>query len=197
MNSIQGQGVASVDELLEAFSDQEIYQLAQDRTSKSHNLIIGSNVELDANRQLYLSASVTRTDATVSSGGVSATPDSDSLYLAADYSIRGYFAEGDFTTLGFRLSQSESSNTFSILSRVRLNPGKGIRLDPRLNLDYRESIDSDVQQWILRPSIKLSYKPGKKVNLEASIGAEVSDFNLPEMSDDVAYALYLGYRYQF
>jgi hypothetical protein len=54
LNALQGQPVTSMDELRDLLSDDEIYELARDRTSKSQNLFINSSYRFDASRYLYV-----------------------------------------------------------------------------------------------------------------------------------------------
>jgi hypothetical protein len=197
LNALQGQSVEDIDGLKVLFSDDEIYQFAQDRTSKSQNLFAGSSYQIDDKHQLYLSLSLSSIEATEASGGVSEVPASNDTHIAGDYTIRGYFFTDDYTTFGLRLSSTSSSDILSLRTRSRFAGTKNLRYDPRLRLDYRKSKDSDVDQWILKPSFKLTYKPNKKISLEASIGIEYSNFELPELNDQVAYNLFMGYVYQF
>jgi len=196
-NALVGQAVASIEELQGLFSDEEIFQLAEDRTSKGHNLNIGSNYQIDNTRQLYLSFSYAYIEETIASGTVAATTATDDLYFAADYSIRGYFSNDDYTSFGLRLSDSASTNVISLRARTNI-PGSGnFRYDPRLRLDYRLDNDSDAAQWILNPSIKLTYRSSRKLSFEASVGFEYSDSELPEIESQTSYNLFLGYVYQF
>jgi len=198
-NALVGQGVASMEELKALFSDEEIYQLAEDRTSKGQNLNIGSNYQIDNRRQLYLSFSYDSIEETIASGGVVESPATDYLHLAADYSIRGFFDRDDYTSFGLSLSDTTSTSVISLRARTRF-PGSGkLRYDPRIRLDYRQNHDTnaDEDQWILNPGIKLTYRPSRKLSFEASLGWEYSNFDLPELDDQTAYSLFLGYLYQF
>ncbi len=196
-NAIQGQGVETIDELTQLFSDDEIYELAEDRTSKSQNLFAGASYQIDDNRQLYFSLSYTGIEATEASAGVPEIPASDDIHISTEYSVRGFFFDDDFSSIGVRLSDTSSSETVSIRTRTRF-PGPGdIRYDPRIRLDYRKSQNSNVEQWILSPSIRLTYQYGKNTSFEASLGIEYSNFDLPELDDQTVYALFLGYVYQF
>ena len=196
-NALVGQAVASIEELKGLFSDEEIYQLAEDRTSKGRNLNIGSNYQIDNNHQLYLSFTYASIEEKIASGSVAATPATDDLYLAADYSINGYFYNDDYTSFGLRLSDTNSTSVISLRARTSI-PGSGnLRYDSRLRLDYRQDHDSDAAQWILNPSIKLTYRSSRKLSIEASLGFEYSDSELPEIENQTAYNLFLGYVYQF
>lgn len=196
-NALQGQAVEDLEELSTIFSDDEIYQLAEDRTSKSQNIVVSSNYQIDDARQLYTSISLSTTEETESSGGVAESPSSDSIYLSGEYSIRNFFFEKDYSSFGLRLSDNDNSNIISFRGRTRVSGSKSLRYDPRLQLDYRHGKDSDLDQWILKPSFKLTYKPTRSLNLEGSLAIEYSDYNLPELNNQTAYSLFLGYVYQF
>ena len=196
-SALAGQALTSIEELKALFSDEEIYQLAEDRTSKGHNLNIGSNYQIDNRRQLYMSFSYDSIEETIASAGVAAYPATDYLHFAADYSIRGYFNSDDYTSFGFSLSDTTSTSVVSFRARTNI-PGSGnLRYDPRLRLDYRQDNDSDAGQWILNPSFKLTYRSSRKLSFEATLGLEYSDSDLPEIENQTAYNLFLGYVYQF
>ena len=196
-NAIQGQGVDTVDELTQLFSDEEIYDLAEERTSKSQNLFAGVSYQIDDVRQLYISLSYTSVEAAEASAGVPEIPASDDIHISTEYSIRGFFFSDDFSSFGVRVSDTSSAETVSIRGRTRF-PGPGdIRYDPRIRFDYRKSQNSDVQQWILSPSIRLTYQYGRSTSFEGSLGIEYSNFDLPELDNQTVYALFLGYVYQF
>ena len=196
-NALQGQAVASIEELKGLFSDEEIYQLAEDRTSKGQNLNIGSNYLIDSDHQLYLSITYASIEETIASGGVDEMPTIEDLHFFADYSIRGFFYSDDYSNFGLRLSETSSTSLISLRARTYF-PGPGrLGYDPRLRLDYRENHDTNVAQWILNPSIKLTYRAGRKLSFEATLGLEYSDFELPELEDRIAYSVLLGYLYQF
>ncbi len=197
LNALQGQQVESIEELQNLLSDQEIYQLAEDRTTKSQNIFIGSNYQIDGNRQLYMSLSLSTVEASIESGGVAASPSTSDVNFSTDYSVKGLLFKDDYTTLGVRLSDTSSSEIISFRARSRLAGSKGFRYDPRLRLDYRKSKTSEVDQYILKPSLKVTYKPNKKVSFEGSLGIEYSDFDLPELNDQTQYDVFLGYVYRF
>ena len=196
-NALRGQTVESIEELKALFSDEEIYQLAEDRTSKGQNINIGSNYQIDSRRQIYLNFSYDSIEETIASGGVAETTATDYVYFVADYSIRGFFSSDDYTSFGFRVSDTTSTNIISLRARAYFTGSGNLRYDPRLRLDYRQNKDSDAAQWILNPSIRLTFRSSKKLSFEASLGFEFSDSELPEIENQTAYNLFLGYVYQF
>ena len=197
INALQGQAVATIDDLKEVFTSDQIYQLAQDRTSESENIIIGANYRLEANRNLYINFSSFKLDATETSGGVERIPSSENIELSLDYSFQGLFFERDYAMLGTRVSDADTNQAVSVNMRTRFTGYKNISFDPRLELTRREDKDGEFDQWIANPSIKLRYRASKKLNLEGTFGIEYSDLDLPELDKQYIYSMYLGYYYLF
>ncbi|MDH3633680.1 MAG: hypothetical protein OES20_03155 [Gammaproteobacteria bacterium] len=197
LNALQGQGADSIDELDETFSRDEIYQLAEDRSSKSNTLYFGASYFIDNNRQLNMDLSVVELDAAKSSGGVDAIPSSRDVELSFDYSVSGFFTARDFTSFGLRLSDLDSSDIESVRLRSRFPGDGGLIYDPRIRLDHRRSKRTRIDQYILMPSIKIRYRAAKSLDFEADLGIEYSDLDLPDFDQQIAYSLYLGYSYFF
>ncbi len=206
-NAIQGQGVDTLDELKTktGLSDEQIYQLAEDRTSKSTNIYAGSTYVIDDDHQIYLSLALSSTEATKASAATATSPAvaaveaTDNVYVSGDYTIRGFFFDKDYTTVGVRVSDTSSSQTTSFRGRSRFQSSRinNLRYDPRIRIDYRSSKITNDDQYIINPSFKISYKPSKKLSLEGSVGLEYSNYDIPNRNDQSFYSLFLGYTYQF
>jgi hypothetical protein len=136
-------------------------------------------------------------DSTKSSGGVDAIPSTRDVQLSLDYSVSGFFSAKDYTSFGLRLSDLDSSEVESVRLRSRFPGYGGLIYDPRIRLDHRRSTRTDIDQYILAPSIKLIYRATKKLNFETDFGIEYSDVDLPDFDQQVAYSLYIGYTYFF
>lgn len=197
LNALQGQATSSIEDLGDRFSNDQIYQLAQDRTSKANSIYFGSVYSIDSNRQLNIDFSYFDLDATTTSGGVSAISSTSDMQISADYSVSNFFSLNDYTSLGIRLSDSDTSEIQSLRFRSRIPGDGGMSYDPRLQLDFRQSSSSGLDQTIIKPSIKLRYRSSRKLSLEADLGIEYSDLDLPDFDKQIAYSLYLGYAYFF
>jgi hypothetical protein len=197
LNALQGQAADSIDKLTDRLTDDQIYQLAQDRTSRATNLYFGGSYQIDIDRQLYFDISTFYLDATDESDGVLAIDDTDSTQLSLDYSVRDFFAADDYSTVGFRLLNSTSSDTQSVRLRTRLPGYLGLIYDPRVRLDNRQGKDGRPDQWILDTALKLTYRATKKLNFETDFGIEYSDLDLPDLDRQITYRLYAGYTYFF
>lgn len=197
VSALQGQVAVSIDELGDSYTDDQIYQLAKDRTSKTTSLYLGAIYSIDSNRQLNFDFSYFELDATEASGGVAAIPSTNDMLISLNYSVRNFFSINDYTSMGIRLTDSDTSEIQSFRFRSRIPGDGGITYDPRLQLDFRRSQSSGLDQTIIKPSIKLRYRATKKLSLEADFGIEYSDLDLPDFDKQVAYLLYLGYAYYF
>ena len=197
INAQQGQPVENLEELRALFTDDEIYQLAEDRTSKSAYVYIGSSYRFDSNRQLYIDISSLELDATVSSGGVEAVPASEDLELSVDYSFQGLLFDDDYASIGIRLTDSTNSETTSLRARTRFTGYGQISYDPRLQLDLRTDKNSGDDQLIVKPSIKLKYRVTRNLNFEGTLSIEYSETDLPQFDEQYIYSSYFGYYYLF
>jgi len=197
VNALQGQPVENLEELQDLFSDDEIYQLALDRTSESEYVYLGSSYRIDDNRQLYFDISSLKLDETVSSGGVEAAPASEDLDMSAEYSFQGLFFDDDYASIGIRLTDSTNSETTSLRLRTRFTGYGQISYDPRLQLDRRTDKNSDEDQLIVKPSLKLRYRVTRNLNLEGTLSIEYSESDLPQLDKQYVYSTYVGYYYLF
>ena len=197
LNALQGQAAVSIENLKDRLTDDQIYQLAKDRTSRATNLYFGSTYQIDTDRQLYFDFSAFKLDATDESDGVLAIDDTDSTQVSLDYSVRDFFSANDYSTVGFRLLNSTSSDAQSIRFRTRLPGYLGLIYDPRIRLEKRQGKDGRADETILDTALKLTYRATKNLNFEADIGIEYSDPDLPDLDSLIAYRLYAGYVYFF
>ena len=197
LNALQGQAAVSIDNLKDRLTDDQIYQLAQDRTSRATNLYFGGSYQIDTDRQIYFDLSTYYLDATDESDGVLAIDDTDHRQASLDYSVRGYFSDDDYSTIGVRLVNSTSSDTQSVRLRSRFPGYLGLIYDPRIRLDNRQGKDGRPDQWILDTALKLTYRATRKLNLETDFGIEYSDLDLPDLDRQITYRLYAGYTYFF
>ena len=197
LNALQGQTAESIDKLTDRLTDNQIYQLARDRTSRAGNLYFGSSYQIDTDRQLYFDFSYFDLDATEESDGVLAIDDTDHTQVSLDYSVRGYFSADDYSTVGARLTNSTTSDTQSVRLRSRFAGYLGLIYDPRIRLDNRQGKEGRADQWVLNTALKLTYRATRKLNFETDFGVEYSDLDLPDLDRQITYRLYAGYTYFF
>lgn len=197
INALQGQSIESIDELRELFDDEQIYQLAEDRTSNRDSLYFGTIYRIDDNRQLYVDISVLDSEPTPASGGVTALPGFEDILLAADYSVNGLFGAGNHTVIGLRLADTTSSKTESLRLRSHFRGAGGFAYTPGIRVERRHDTAEGADRYLLNPVLKLSYRPRDRLSFEADLAIEYSDFDLPDHDPQTLKSLYLGYAYVF
>jgi len=196
-DALQGQAATTIEELKATFTSDEIYQLAQDRSSKSTMLYFGVTYNLDDSRQWNFAFSYFDLDATRASGGVDALPSTTDTQVSVDYAVRDFFSINDYTSMGARFSDSDTSEIVSLRLRSRFAGSRNLVYDPRVQLDFRSSVRTGVDQIILKPTLKLRYRATKNLDFEAEFGFEYSDVDLPDFDRQLAYTWFLGYAYFF
>ena len=138
-NAMIGQPVRRFDELFGMYSQQQIQQLALDRTSESQTYSVGVSRPFGERWQWSLDASSMTLGSTRESGGVAATPSSGSD-TAVSTQVLGYglFGRGDVSSLGLQYQTGDSAELLSLGVGTQLPIGQRWRVGPRLRLDQRK-----------------------------------------------------------
>ncbi|MBA1331926.1 hypothetical protein QQ73_12605, partial [Candidatus Endoriftia persephone str. Guaymas] len=115
-NALQGQeGVSSIKELSLSFTDDEIYQLALDRTANSTVVSLGGTHFLARDFQLSGDLTVANTSGTSASGGVDATAATgNEFYYTFQVLKNNLLKNGDIGILNLRYIDANSANTYSL-----------------------------------------------------------------------------------
>ena len=190
--------LVTIEEMLAFFTEQEIYQFAQDRTANSRLGTLG--VSKPVTEKLQVSADVTLSNLgdTVGSGGVAAVPGTDiEFYYNLQFIGSNLIKEGDITIAGLRFIDATASQTTSLSLNTRYPVNRDFRVNPRFRVDFRKNTD-DTEQFIYRPSARLTYSIRRRFRLEAEIGGEWSDREIVAGSAKTkSYFVNIGYRADF
>lgn len=198
-NALQGQTAASVNNLLLTKTEDEIRQLAIDRTAESRTFTFGLSKPVHPKLQVSGDFTVTSITSTPASDGVEATPETGNDYL---YNLQfigsNLIKEGDITILGLRYSDTSSSKTTSFTVNSRYPVIREWRINPRLRLDYRDNVRDSSSQWTFAPSIRSEYRWKRKYRFELEAGGERSNIQLTDTTDKTtSYFFSMGYRADF
>jgi hypothetical protein len=198
-NALTGQGVDSLDDLQDNFSDSEIRDLARDRTTTSKLATLGVSRPMHEKLQISGDVTVTNLSDTDESGGVEATVGTGTDYF---YNLQligsNLIKTGDITILGLRYADTDDKGITSLTFNMRYPFNRDLRINPRFRVDYRKNRDDDTDQIIYRPSLRLTYQARRKLRLEAEIGGEYSDREIIDGSTkDRSYFFNIGYRADF
>ncbi|MCU7949359.1 MAG: hypothetical protein KZQ74_13495 [gamma proteobacterium symbiont of Bathyaustriella thionipta] len=106
--------------------------------------------------------------------------------------------EGDLLVAGARYSETDNSDTISLLLNTRYPIKRHWRVNPRIRVDYRENTNGTTQ-WLVAPLFQMSYIWNKKTTFEFEAGAEIIELELldGDIDETKTYFLYAGYRYDF
>jgi hypothetical protein len=197
-NALQGQTSTTLDELLLTYTEDEIRQLAEDRTIVFRSLSGTLSKQMTNNLQISLDVAASHLESSPASGGVDATPSTGIEYFYGTQLIaNSIFKEGDTSLFGLRYADTSSSDTltFSVNSRYPYN--KSWRLNPRFRID-KQKRDNNSTILRYRPSFKMDYRAKREIRLEMEIGYELSDIDDAFGSrEESNYFIYMGYIADF
>jgi hypothetical protein len=198
-NALVGQGVSSIDELQNSFSNSQIQDLASDRTATSKLATLG--VSHPVNEKLQVSSDVTafNLSGTSASGGVAATEGTGTDFV---YNLQlvgsNLVKEGDVSIIGLRYTDAGDRDIYSLNLNTRYPVVSDLRVNPRFRMDYSSNGDDGTDQITYRPSLRLDYRVKRRLRLEAEIGGEYSDRELVDGAENSSsYFVNMGYRADF
>lgn len=199
INALVGQTVGSLDELRLTYTEDQIEQLALDRTAQSSTVYAGISHAFDDRFSINFDATVSDLDGTPASGGVPATEATgQELYASAQIIGSGLFKEGDLGIIGVRYADTSASKRYGLDFNTRYPVSRDLRINPRLRISYRENKNDDGTQLSARPSLRVNYQMGRRVSFEADLGAEWQrNENSMMREESWDYFVTAGYRLDF
>jgi hypothetical protein len=198
-NAIQGQGVENLEDLTGLFTEDELRQLAEDRTVVSQSVTAGVTQQINERWQFIGEITVAEFGHTVASGGVEAVPGTGKEYLYSTQFISdSLLYDSDPLILGLRYWDNYNTDTVTIDGNWRIDLNRKLRLNPRIRIDYREYKKNADTRWLVRPFIGVDYRIKKWMLFEMDLGYEWLDETFVTRQDNTTgYFLSIGYRMQF
>ncbi len=198
-NAIMGQSVDSVLDLLKTLTEDEVRDLALDRTATSRSFTLGLTRPLNQKYQVSGDFTVSELIGTDASGGVEAVPGTGYEYFYSAQLIgSSLITTGDIGILGFRYYDTSTSDTISMDINTRYPMNREWRVNPRIRVDYRMIDQDDVVQLKIRPSLRTDYFWSRRVRLEFDGGVDwYPDWVSSQTSPAYDYFLTVGYRVYF
>ena len=198
-NALIGQPVGTIEELSLIYSEDEIMQLARDRSGKIRSYRMGVSQSLFDRFQLTADVTMTDFTGTTASEGVLGIPDQNTQYY---YSINlvgsRLFMDGDTSIFGFRRIDGETTATSTLLMDSRFPLSRQFQINPRLRVSYRDSKVGRADSWITFPSLRLLYRIGRRYRLDFELGSQwINLKSVDDNADRSSWFLYFGYRADF
>jgi tetratricopeptide (TPR) repeat protein len=198
-NAIQGQGVAELNDLSSRYTDDEIRELAVDRSAISKTFNFGVTHKFSDDIQLINDFTVSRREGTVASGGVGAMPGSgNEYYYSTRLNINNVFFENDSIVNGLRFSDTSRRNTYSYDISTRIPFNRKFRIIPRYRINYRAEKANDDNSLTMQPRMRVDYRLTKWARLEVEGGIEWKNDYISGISKKATRSFFsFGYRVTF
>lgn len=201
-NALQGQAVGSIEELLATpLSEEEVQQLALDRTATERSATVGLTRPLSD--KLQLSGDLTVSDRTATNASsfpvlVAPLPAGDAYALSLELTGSGLVKQGDIAVVGLRYTNNETTDTASLILNTRYPINGAWRVNPRVRVDYRRNESDGSDQWTTRPSLRMEYRMLRRVRFEIDASGEWSTRRLTTDTERTSgYFVSAGYRFDF
>jgi len=198
-NAIQGQGVAELKDLSKRYTDDEIRELAVDRSAISKSCTFGVTQKFSDDIQLTSDFTVSRLEGTDASGGVDAMPGSgNEYYYSTRLNINNVFFENDSIVNGLRFSDTSRRNTYSYDISTRIPFNRKFRIIPRFRINYMAEKANDDNSLTMQPRMRVDYRLAKWARLEAEGGIEWKNVHSSGISTKSTRSFFsFGYRLTF
>jgi hypothetical protein len=198
-NALIGQPVTTVEELLIVWSEEEVRQLAIDRTAASQTVTLGVAAPLAERFQINFDVTATEIDATVGSGGVLAQPGTGpQTFYSTSLVGTGLFGSGDVSIFNLRTGQADTFETSLFTWDARFPIGRRIRINPRIRYVVWEGIGDGRKRTTVSPSLRFLFNTRNRYRLEFEVGRDdMTREDLNGVQDSYGSYFNLGYRANF
>lgn len=199
IDALQGQGVETIDELRNIFTDDDIYVIAESRAARATSGTFTVSHPLSEKFQANASVTLANVGPTLEAGGVMAQPGTGvEKFYSTQIFGQGLIKDGDFATVGFRYDDMSTSRRYVVDLNTRYPFSRKFRISPRLRLSQRESTIADQTQFTFKPSMRINYIPSRLFQIELEGGGEWTTTNNPLDTEKITgYYFIGGYRLDF
>ena len=217
---VTGQSVTEFADLLSLFTEDEIRQLAIDRTASSNSFNLGFSASLTPDVQFNSDISSTRIGSTLESENIPAAPSYTTTTLATSIVASNIIKSGDVGIVSIQRGKTDSdletniaggiqhekkaTTTTSFTLDYRYPLDNGVKINPRLRTEFRQFSDlDDGNRTTHSLRLRMRKRWRKYITFEIELGGEISKQKTSLTSDAAvsvdrsAYFVNLGYRYVF
>ena len=205
-NALIGQPFTDLYQMQQVFTDEEIYQLARDRTPVTSYYSLTATHSLGQRFQFTAIASATQSGATPASGGVPAQPATGVL---PNYQVQLYgsnlWSTGDYSVLTLQHGDTQIGRIDSASLTLRFPLGGAWRLAPRFTIERLSQLSDGGSETSYIPSALLDYQRGNSlVQFEAGaqLGSreaflQLANGQFVQTQNTTSYYASLSYRINF
>jgi hypothetical protein len=198
-NALIGQPVSTIDELLLVWTEDEIRQIARERTAASRTVTFGVASPLAERWQINADVTMTEIDASVASAGVSAVPGTGlQTYYSTSLVGSALFGGNDVSIFNLRYGESDEFTTAQLTWDLRLPVGRKLRINPRLRFGVYEGLTTNRRRETVTPSLRLLLNTARHYRLELEVGTDRMQRTDGAAEQDATGSFFnLGYRADF
>jgi len=200
-NGSIGQLTPSLDTLVDLLGEDEVRQLALDRTLDSSYATVGLSHSITDDVQISADAAWSRLSGAPASGGIEAFESTgDEYYYSVQMNGSNLLIDGDLSTLALRYADTKQRDTYSLLlySSYPYPLLRDLRFGPKLRIDYRSNKEDPGDQWQIRPILDLEYVFADRWRVEFEGEYRWANRELEGLAEDKeGYYLSIGLRYDF
>ncbi|MEJ2142868.1 MAG: SPOR domain-containing protein [Gammaproteobacteria bacterium] len=197
-NALIGQTSSNLEELLMSFTEEQIRELALDRTARFKSITLSGSIPINSKYQINGDITASSLSSTPTSGGVIGSPSTGTEYYTSVQLIaNNFFSDNDTTVFGLRYGDASTSESSAFTLSTRLSPSPEWRIYPRLTIDKRKS-DSGIEKTTYKPLVKFDYRYKRNVKFRMELGYDDATIqtDLTEEKEQTRY-IYAGYIYDF
>ncbi len=170
-NALIGQGVTSIDTLMQTYTEEQIRQLALDRTADSKTGTLGISMPFGQRFQLNADVTSSQYGGTVASAGVPAVPDMGTqIFYSTSLVASGLFGGRDVSLFSLRYGEADTFTSDAATWDTRFALGRSLRLDPRISYSIWTSRADGRRRELLSPSLRLLMILKRRYRLELEVG---------------------------
>jgi tetratricopeptide (TPR) repeat protein len=198
-NALIGQPVTTIEELLLVWTEEEVRELAVDRSADTETITLGVARPIAERLQLNFDVTSTEIGGTIASGGVPEIPGTGpQIYYSASLVGTGFISAGDVNILNLRYGESDQFETSLLTLDARFPIGQRIRINPRLRLAVWESLVDGRKRETVSPALRFLMNTRNHYRIELEIGTAVDTHtDLSGTSDASGTFVNFGYRANF
>jgi hypothetical protein len=197
-NALIGQTATTLSQLEQTYSEQQIFDIARDRTPVMSSYVLSALKQLGERFQVIFDAFETQLSSTPASAGVEAFTGTAGTDRAYQVQLLGssLLRAGDFNQVVLRYDQTSDADTlgYQLISRYPLFGSW--RIGPRVLVE-RRALNTGLTQYVYAPYGRLDYQRNGRL-LEFEAGAEFGHNPAQlEMGNSTRLFFSLGYRVNF
>jgi hypothetical protein len=198
-NALIGQPVSTFDDLLRTWTEDELRQIARDRTATSTTASFGITMPFGERLQLNADVTTLEIGPSVDSAGVAAVPGTgQQVYYSGTLVASALFGQRDVNVLNLRYGEGPDFTTTLVTWDTRVPIGKRLRINPRLRFGVWENTATAVRRETVTPALRLLWNAPRRYRLELEIGREaLTRTASPDELDSTGKYLNVGYRADF